>query len=46
MTRDPVSRKSTVQKIPVEHGLATRGLRLARAAVAAAATQGLVTGAA
>ena len=38
--------KSTVQKILVEHGLATRKLRLAKAAAIAAATTGLVTEAA
>ena len=39
--------KSTVQKILVEHGLATRKLRLAKAAaIAAAATTGLLTEAA
>jgi transposase InsO family protein len=35
--------KSTVQKILVDHGLATRKLRLARAAAITAATTGLVT---
>jgi len=35
--------KSTVQRILVEHGLATRRLRLAKAAAIAAATTGLVT---